>query len=151
MPHLVISYTGNLDGQTDMTALCRTLADTMRQARDDAGLAVFPVGGIRVLAFAAQHYAVADGGEAGRAADTHTGHGDPGDYAFVYLNLRMARGRSPATHKRVGDALLMVTKSHFQPLFAQRHIGITLQIDEGGEVFDAKHSNLHPLFGPAGR
>ena len=29
---------------------------------------------------------------------------------------------------------------------AQRHIGITLQIDVGPEVFDAKHSNLHPLF-----
>jgi 5-carboxymethyl-2-hydroxymuconate isomerase len=28
----------------------------------------------------------------------------------------------------------------------QRHIGITLQIDEGNEVFDGKHSNLHPLF-----
>ena len=27
-----------------------------------------------------------------------------------------------------------------------RHIGVTLQIDEGQEVFDAKHSNLHPLF-----
>jgi 5-carboxymethyl-2-hydroxymuconate isomerase len=53
---------------------------------------------------------------------------------------------SAATHKRVGDALLMATKAHFQPLFSQRHIGVTLQIDEGHEVFDAKHSNLHPLF-----
>ena len=82
----------------------------------------------------------------GRAAGG-TQH-DPGDYAFVYLNLRMAAGRSAATHKRVGDALLMATKSHFQPVFARRHIGVTLQIDEGNEVFDAKHSNLHPLFAP---
>ncbi|MFO0490565.1 MAG: 5-carboxymethyl-2-hydroxymuconate isomerase, partial [Curvibacter sp.] len=62
------------------------------------------------------------------------------------LNLRMGRGRCAAVHKRVGDALLMATKVHFQPLFSQRHIGVTLQIDEGLEVFDAKHSNLHPLF-----
>jgi 5-carboxymethyl-2-hydroxymuconate isomerase len=27
-----------------------------------------------------------------------------------------------------------------------RHIGVTLQVDEGHEVFDAKHSTLHPLF-----
>lgn len=148
MPHLVISYTGNLDSETDMTRLCRSLADTLRHAHDDAGLPVFPLGDTRVLAFPAPHYAIADGGEAGRAAGTHTGYGDAGDYAFVYLNLRMARGRSPATHKRVGDALLMATKAHFQPLFAQRYIGITLQIDEGDEVFDAKHSNLHPLFSP---
>ena len=46
----------------------------------------------------------------------------------------------------MGDALLMATKAHFQPLFVRRHIGVTLQIDEGHEVFDAKHSNLHPLF-----
>lgn len=140
MPHLVILYTANLDAETDMTALCRSLADTMLAAHDDAGQPVFPPGGTRVLAYSAPHYAVSDGGAAGRAA------GGTGDYAFVYLNLRMARGRSPATHKRVGDALLMATKAHFQPLFARRHIGVTLQIDEGQEVFDAKHSNLHPLF-----
>ncbi len=140
MPHLVILYTANLDAETDMTALCRSLADTMLAAHDDAGQPVFPPGGTRVLAYPAPHYAVSDGGAAGRAA------GGTGDYAFVYLNLRMAQGRSPATHKRVGDALLMTTKAHFQPVFHARHIGVTLQIDEGDEVFDAKHSNLHPLF-----
>jgi 5-carboxymethyl-2-hydroxymuconate isomerase len=29
---------------------------------------------------------------------------------------------------------------------ASMHLGVTLQIDVGAEVFDAKHSNLHPLF-----
>jgi 5-carboxymethyl-2-hydroxymuconate isomerase len=131
MPHLVIYYTANLDRETDMTALCRALADTMLAIRDEEGKPVFPTGGTRVLAFPAAHYAVADGGD---------------DYAFVYLNLRMGRGRTATVHKRVGDALLLTTKTHFQTVFAQRHIGITLQIDEGQEVFDAKHSNLHPLF-----
>ncbi len=148
MPHLVIYYTPNLDRETDMTALCRSLADTMLAVRDEDGQQVFPTGGTRVLAYPAAHCAVSDGGAAGRAAQTHTGaaSGDPGDYAFVYLNLRMGRGRSGATHKKVGDALLLTSKSHFQTLFTQRHIGITLQIDEGQEVFDAKHSNIHPLF-----
>jgi 5-carboxymethyl-2-hydroxymuconate isomerase len=140
MPHLVILYTGNLEKETDMTALCRSLADVMLEQQDESGQQVFPPGGTRVLAYPAAHYAVADDGSAGRAA------GGNGDYAFVYLNLRMGRGRSSAVHKRVGDALLMATKAHFQPVFSQRHIGVTLQIDEGPEVFDAKHSNLHPLF-----
>jgi len=39
-----------------------------------------------------------------------------------------------------------VAQNFFAPAMARRHIGITLQIDEGAEVFDAKHSNLHPLF-----
>lgn len=131
MPHLVILYTPNLERETDMTTLCRSLANTMLASHDDDGKPVFPTGGTRVLAYPAAHYAVADG---------------QADYAFVYLNLRMGRGRSIATHRRVGDALLMTTKTHFQPVFRERHIGITLQIDEGPEVFDAKHSNLHPLF-----
>jgi 5-carboxymethyl-2-hydroxymuconate isomerase len=148
MPHLVIYYTPNLDAETDMTALCRTLANTMLAVRDDAGQQVFPTGGTRVLAYPAAHFAVSDGGAAGRAAGTHTGaaSGDPGDYAFVYLNVRMGRGRSNATHQAVGQALTAATRAHFDPLFARRHIGITLQVDEGPEVFDAKHSNIHPLF-----
>lgn len=140
MPHLVILYTGNLEQETDLTALCRSLADVMLALEDENGQPVFPTGGTRVLAYPAPHYAVADGGAAGQAA------GGTGDYAFVYLNLRMGRGRSPAVHKRVGDTLLMATKAHFASVFSQRHIGVTLQIDEGQEVFDAKHSNIHPLF-----
>ena len=62
MPHLVILYTPQLDRDTDMTALCRKLADTMIAQRDESGKAVFPVGGTRVLAYPATHFAVADGG-----------------------------------------------------------------------------------------
>lgn len=131
MPHLVILYTPNLERDADMTALCRSLADTMLSVLDDNGKQVFPTGGTRVLAYPAAHYAVADG---------------KGDYAFVYLNLRMGHGRSAAVHQRAGEALLRTAKSHFQPTFSERTIGMTLQIDEGHEVFDAKHSNLHPLF-----
>ncbi|MGA0572982.1 5-carboxymethyl-2-hydroxymuconate isomerase [Variovorax sp. VNK109] len=150
MPHLVILYTGQLDRETDMTALCRTLADTMLTVKDEDGKQVFPTGGTRVLAYPAAHYAIADGGKAGLAAGTHAaGTGGAGDYAFVYLNVRMARGRTAATQKRAGDLLIAATREHFAKLFEQRRIGITLQVDEGHEVFDAKHSNLHPLFNKA--
>lgn len=145
MPHLVILYTSNLDqpatqGGCDMTALCRALASTMCAQVDEVGKPVFPTGGVRVLAYPAAHYAVADGGTAGQAA-----YGS-GDYAFVYLNLRMGRGRSEATHQSVGRALEVTAKAYFAAQLASRPIGITLQIDEGPEVFDAKHSSLHPLF-----
>lgn len=143
MPHLVILYTGQLDHEVNMTTLCRQLADAMLSVKDEAGQQVFPTGGTRVLAYPAAHHAVADGGAAGRAA------GGSGDYAFVYLNLRMGRGRSEATQERAGESLLAVAKTFFAPVMAQRHIGITLQIDVGPEVFDAKQSNLHPLFNKA--
>ena len=136
MPHLVILYTPDLDrpaeqGGSDLTALCRALAQAMCAQVDETGKPVFPTGGVRVLAYPAAHYAVADGAR---------------DYAFVYLNLRMGRGRSAATHHAVGKALETVAHAHFAPLLASRYIGITLQIDEGPEVFDSKKSSIHPLF-----
>jgi 5-carboxymethyl-2-hydroxymuconate isomerase len=131
MPHLVVLYTGNLDAETNMKALCRSLADAMLAVRDEHAQQVYPTGGVRVLAYPAAHHAVADGQR---------------DYAFVYLNLRMGRGRSESVRQRAGEALLAAAKAHFEPLFATRYIGLTLQIDEGQEVFDAKHSTIHPLF-----
>ena len=145
MPHLVILYTPNLDrpatdGGADMGALCRRLCDAMLAVRDEADKQVFPTGGTRVLAYPAAHSAVADGGAAGLAA----GLGD--DYAFVYMNVRMAQGRSALTHQRVGDALQACVKTNFAAQLAARPIGITVQVDEGHEVFDGKNSSIHPLF-----
>jgi len=131
MPHLVILYSGNLDAEADMGTLARKLADTMLAQRDDAGQPVFPTGGTRVLAYPAPHFAVADG---------------TGDFGFVYLNLRMGRGRSEAVHRRVGEALVTTARAHFAALLARRAVGVTLQIDVGAEVFDGKLGNLHPLF-----
>jgi len=132
MPHLVILYTPNIERKTDVSALCRTLADEMLEIRDEAGKQVFPTGGTRVLAYPAAHYAVADG---------------KGDYGFMYLNVRMASGRSDAVKQDAGDRLLAKVKEHFAPIFESELIGITLQIDESpGQVYDGKHSMLHPLF-----
>lgn len=132
MPHCVILYTPNVEALTDMTALCRALADAMLSVRDEAGKQVFPTGGTRVLAYPASHCAVADG---------------QGDYSFVYINVRMGAGRSAAVQKLAGDTLLEVARRHFAPIFDRTPIGITLQVDESpGQVYDGKHSSLHPLF-----
>jgi 5-carboxymethyl-2-hydroxymuconate isomerase len=131
MPHIVIHYTAPLAAETDFSRLCRGLADAMLAQRDEAGKPVFPPGGVRVYAVAAEHHAVGDGAY---------------DDAFVYLNLRMARGRSPAVVQRVGAALAEVTRAHFAPLLATRPLGLTFQVDEGAEVFDAKLGNLHARY-----
>ncbi|HZY17339.1 MAG TPA: 5-carboxymethyl-2-hydroxymuconate Delta-isomerase [Ramlibacter sp.] len=132
MPHLVLLYTPNIEPQTDMSALCRTLADGLLQVRDEAGAQVFPTGGTRVLAYPAAHFAVADG---------------QGDYGFVYLNLRMGAGRSKAVQQLAGDTLLARAKAHLAPLFERGLVGLTVQVDESpGQVYDGKHSTLHPHF-----
>ena len=134
MPHLVILYTPDLEAETDFGALCRALADTMLGVQDEAGQPVFPTGGVRVLAYPAAHSAVADGS---------------GEHGFAWLNLRMGRGRSAALKQRAGEALAATARAHFAPLLARRRCGLTLQIDEGAEVFDARFGNLHPLFSKA--
>lgn len=132
MPHLVLLYTADLEHSADIPGLCRALADTMLEQHDESGKAVFPKGGTRVLAYPAAHSAVADG---------------QGDYGFLYANLRMGAGRSATVHKQVGDQLLAVLNARLGHLLLERPIGITLQIDESpGQVYDGKHSSLHPLF-----
>jgi 5-carboxymethyl-2-hydroxymuconate isomerase len=131
MPHLLIQYSGNLDGQADMTALCRNLADTLVAQRGDDGAPVFPPGATRVLAYPAQHFAVAD---------------NERDYAFAYLNLRMKKGRSEATQQRIGAALLATAKATFDPIQTRRLVGVTVQIDVSSEVYEGRVNNIDPLF-----
>ncbi|MGE1153940.1 5-carboxymethyl-2-hydroxymuconate isomerase [Pseudomonas kitaguniensis] len=132
MPHLVLLYTPDLEQEADLPGLCRALADAMLEQRDESGKAVFPIGGVRVLAYPAAHSAIADG---------------KGKYGFLYANLRMGAGRSPEVHKSVGDSLLTALRTRLSDILNRRPIGITLQIDESpGQVFDGKHSSLHPLF-----
>ena len=131
MPHLVMLYTPQLEAETDLSRLCRKLAEAMLSVRDEDGKQVFPTGGTRVLAYPAAHHAVADGS---------------GDHAFIYFNLRMAKGRGAAVHRCVGEMLAAVVREELAQLLAARPVGLTLQVDEGHEIFDAKLGNLHPLF-----
>ncbi|MCR8717716.1 5-carboxymethyl-2-hydroxymuconate Delta-isomerase [Pseudomonas syringae] len=132
MPHLVLLYTPDLEENVADSNLCQALAQTMLEQRDENDKAVFPTGGIRVLAYPATHSAVADG---------------KGNYGFLYANLRMGAGRTSAVHKAVGDNLLAVLNAHLGDVLADRAVGITLQIDESpGQVYDGKRSSLHPLF-----
>ena len=138
MPHLVILYTSNLEDKVKFGPMCRELADTMLAQRDEAGQAVFPLGGTRVFAYPAPHFAVADG------------HPPPGqEMGFIYLNLRMASGRTAAVKKAVGDALIQVLHQHVDGAVASDLVGLTLQIDEIPSAYDGRISSLHPFFNTA--
>ena len=51
-------------------------------------------------------------------------------------------------HQRCGEMLAACVKAHMAPVMARRPVGLTLQVDEGPEVFDAKIGNLHAHFAP---
>ena len=132
MPHVVVQYTANLEPALDMPALCREIAAVLIAQRGDDGKPLFPPGGTRVLAYPAQVYAVADG---------------EGDYGFCYINIRIAGGRSAAAQTRAGDAVLRQVEARFGQAFEARRIGVTVHIDDSpGQVYEARHNNLNPLF-----
>lgn len=132
MPHVVLQYTANLDPLVDMPSFCKEIATALVAMKAEDGKALFPIGGTRVLAYPAQHYAVADA---------------KADYAFCYINIRIAAGRTDAKKKEAGDTVLALAQARFAAAFDKQPVGVTIQIDESpGQVYDAKHSNLHPLF-----
>ena len=118
MPHLHIDYSTGLEAQADMGALCRKLAAAMAALKDASGKDVFPLQGTRVLAYPAAHSA---------------GH------PFVYLNLRIAPGRSRATLDAAGQALLDTVALHFDALASGLPFGLTLHIDEGAPVYEGRY------------
>ncbi|WP_343728308.1 5-carboxymethyl-2-hydroxymuconate isomerase [Duganella sp.] len=126
MPHLKIEYTANLDAHTDIGALCKSLSHTLVTMQDAAGALVFPLYGTRVLAYPAAHYAVADG-EQGRA--------------FVYLNLRITPGRSPALVQTIGETLLAAARAQLEPVMDKLPLRLTLHIDATPPGYEGKFTN----------
>ena len=122
MPHIVLEYSANLSGQLDFEAFLGSL--------HAAALAtgVFPIGGIRVRAYQADHYLIADG---------HP------DNAFVHIMLRVGHGRDLETRKRACDAIFAAACEHLQPLYERLPLGISLEMQEVDAVLTAKKNNLH--------
>lgn len=79
MPHLSLEYSANLRGKVDFTELCIKLRDAV------LGTGLFEIGAIRVRAFEASAWAVAD-------ALPENG--------FVDMSFRIGRGRSQEEKSR---------------------------------------------------
>ncbi len=127
MPHLTIEYSGNLRDHGDFDTLCATLARTLVAFEAD-GARVYPVGGVRVRAIAADHWCVGDG----RAYA-----------AFVHARLAVGAGRGADTLKATGDALFAAMKAHFADVFARQGLALSLEVGEFSEGRTWKHNNLH--------
>ncbi|MES2262731.1 MAG: 5-carboxymethyl-2-hydroxymuconate Delta-isomerase [Pseudomonadota bacterium] len=127
MPHLTLEYSANLKDASDFGTLCTRLAHCLA-AQQDGGAPLFPLGGIRVRAFAADTYCIADGTLAA---------------AFVHANLKIGAGRSETARKQTGDALFAVIKAHFDELYARTGLALSLEINEFSESGSWKHNNLH--------
>ena len=123
MPHLTVEYSANLDGQSDMVALCKSLHTTMMAS------GLFELGALRVRALPCPHYAVAD---------------LLGENAFADLILRIGTGRTEDEKTAVGQALMRTAEAHFAPLLAHPHFALTLEIQEISQAFSWRTNAIHP-------
>lgn len=122
LPHVLIEYSANLRESVDLPQFLVAL----RSAALTTG--VFPLGGIRIRAYQAAHYLIADG---------HP------DNAFVHIMLRVGHGRDLETRKRACDAIFAAACEYLEELYERMPLGISLEMQEIDAVLTCKKNNLH--------
>ena len=107
MPHLAIEYSSNLEDALDMSAFCDCLRRTAVE------IEAFPLAGVRVRAFATDHYSIADGNP---------------DHGFIDLSVRLRGGRPLDVRKAAVEKLFDAAKRFLEPVMATRSIALSLEI-----------------------
>ena len=122
MPHLIVEYSANIEEALKLPELLTRLRDCA------VASGVFPLGGIRLRGARRDHYLIADG--------------DPAN-AFVHLTARIGQGRTLEVRQSIAQALFDVLCSHLAELYAERGLGISVEIQEIDAATSLKKNNLH--------
>lgn len=128
MPHLIVEYSANLAEDADMTEFCAAMRDAM------ASTGVFPLGGIRVRAYAADAWAVSDGGEGN---------------AFAAMSLRIGRGRDAGTRAQALEAVYSAAEAWLKPKVGDRPFALNLEMFEiDPDASEKRWNTLHAALKP---
>jgi 5-carboxymethyl-2-hydroxymuconate isomerase len=121
MPHFILEYSRNLEGELRLQALFREL----RAAALETG--IFPLAGIRFRAHACHSYLIADGNP---------------ENAFVHLTLKLGHGRPLDVRRGVGEKLFAALTEHLNPIFARRPLAISFEMRELDPELSFKKNNI---------
>jgi 5-carboxymethyl-2-hydroxymuconate isomerase len=122
VPHFDIEYSSNLGSRVNMGSLCRTIHETILKS------GLFEVGAVRVRAFCADHYAVAD---------------LQPENAFIDMVFRVGHGRSAEQLKMVGGSVFNAASEHLASLFSSPHFALSLEIREIDADLSWKKNSMH--------
>ncbi len=122
MPHLVIEYSANVEDRIALDAML----DKLHACALTTG--VFPLGGLRVRAYRADAYRIAD-----KAPDN----------GFVHVTALIGHGRPLDVQQRAGEQLFAVLTEHLRPAYEQGPLAISLNIQEFHPLLNFKKNNLH--------
>jgi 5-carboxymethyl-2-hydroxymuconate isomerase len=107
MAHFIIDYSPNLEEAVDWPAFC----DLLRTEAIATG--VFPMAGIRVRAFAANHVSIADG--------------DP-KHGYIDISVRLREGRDLDTRKKATAALFDAAEAYLKPIMETRSLALSMEM-----------------------
>ena len=128
MPNIVVEYSADIAADADIPGLLKTIAQTVIEV----GQGAFPLAAVRVRAYRADDYVIGDG--------------DP-SYAFVNINVRVARGRPEEDKVRTFDAVWTAVKAHLGPADRRWTLAIAMDVEEFGDRLAYKQNRLHEKFG----
>lgn len=124
MPHLIIEYSANLEGDLSMPSIAKAL----HAAALETG--VFPIGGCRTRLAPRACYVIGDG---------HP------DNRFIHVQARIGAGRPPDVRQRAAALIFDRLKAETAAVFASKPLGLTLEIVEIDAIGSLKHNNLHDI------
>lgn len=122
MPHLTVEYSANLEMDVDIGAFCLAMRDAMLET------GIFPLGGIRVRAFPARAYVIADN--------------DP-EHAYLHMICRVGHGRPEEVRVKAAEDIYSAAEAFLKPTVTGG-FALSLDFDELSPVTSIKRFNtLH--------
>ena len=121
MAHVQIEYSANLEGEVDIQALCEVMRAAM------AGHDAFPLAGVRVRAYAAQYYAIADGNP---------------DHAFIDIHVRLREGRAHEVKKDATEVLFAAARDFLLPVMSARSLALSLEMRDIVDAYSPKMGTI---------
>jgi 5-carboxymethyl-2-hydroxymuconate isomerase len=122
MAHIQIEFSANLRERIDFPRFLEAVHAAA------LGTGIFPIGGLRTRAYAAENYRIADG---------HP------DNAFMHTMLRVGHGRDIETRKRACEVIFAAICDQFSGLLERMPLGLSLEMQEIDPVLTLKKNNLH--------
>ena len=125
MPHIIVEHSRWISSSFSVGKLLDALhAEAMK-------IDALPVGGLRVRSSGRKKSRVGDGSPANQ---------------FIYITVRIGRGRSDAVKKDIGDRLFKVLTDFTEEHFAQKNpLSLGLEIQEIDPDWTWKKNNIHQI------
>lgn len=122
MPHLIVEYSANLEPRIGLDALLDRIHETALET------GMFPVGGIRIRAYKAEHYRIADCAP---------------DNAFVHVTAIVGAGRPLDRREQVAKTLFDAICAELAVVADASPLAISFNMREFDSVLNFKQNNLH--------